>query len=479
MLTFDVRIYEIEVRQGRPKPYRVRWRVGTKKHSKSYAVKAQADGRRSQLLEARRKGEQFDTDLGLPSSELREQNTVTWFQHSVDYAQMKWPHSSAKHRAGIADALATVTSVWVTTRWRKPIKALRLALYSWAFRMVRNPDAEAEQKFLPRMAVEDPPREIAEALAWIQKNSLPLTDVARSETVRKGLEAISTKLDGGRAAENTTKRKKTVLSNAFLYAMERERLEADPLRRVDWTPPSTDDEVDFRYVPNQHQAKALITGVRDQGERGEHLEAFFGCIYYAAMRPGEVAALRKSDCTLPEGDDEWGELLLSESRPEVARGWTDEGTPYEKRGLKRRARTATRSVPIPPILVRLLRDHIKRYGTAPDGRLFRAARGGRVRSTEYCDLWKAAREEALTPHEFESPLAETPYANRHAGISLLILAGVEPPEVARRAGHSLAVLYHVYAKILRGRESYANDLISAALQEPEPLPEGGALQSPC
>ncbi|WP_254712201.1 hypothetical protein [Streptomyces sp. TRM64462] len=189
-------------------------------------------------------------------------------------------------------------------------------------------------------------------------------------------------------------------------------------------------------------------------------------------------APRKSDCTLPEDDDEWGELRLSESRPEVARGWTDEGTPYEKRGLKRRARTATRSVPIPPVLVRLLRDHIKRYGTAPDGRLFRAASGGRVRSTEYCDLWKAAREEALTPHEFESPLAETPYANRHAGISLLILAGIEPPEVARRAGHSLAVLYHVYAKILRGRETHANELISAALREPAAPPEGGGRKGP-
>ncbi|OII67461.1 tyrosine-type recombinase/integrase [Streptomyces sp. CC77] len=478
MLTFDVRIYAIEIRQGRPKPYRVRWRVGTKKHSESYTVKAQADGRRSQLLEARRKGEQFDTDEGLPTSELRERNSVTWFEHAVDYAQMKWPHASAKHRASIAETLATVTPVWTTATCRQPKKTLRLALYAWAFRMVRNPDPNAEDKFLPRMKTEDPPPDIAAALAWIAKSSLPLTDVARPEHVRKGLAAVSTKLNGQKAAENTTRRKRTVLSNAFRYALERDRLDADPLKRVDWAPPATDDEVDFRFVPNTEQVRRLLEGVRRQGDRGEHLVAFFGCLYYAAMRPGEIAALRSTDCVLPTTDGGWGELLLAENRPEVGSGWTDDGTPYDKRGLKRRARKSTRPVPIPPVLVHLLQEHRKRYGTAPDGRLFRAAQGGRVRSTEYCEVWKQAREAALSPEEAASPLAQRPYALRHAGVSLWIQAGVDPPEVARRAGHSLTVLYRIYAKVLRGRETHANELISAALQEPKALPEDSTLQSP-
>lgn len=72
---------------------------------------------------------------------------------------------------------------------------------------------------------------------------------------------------------------------------------------------------------------------------------------------------------------------MEESRPEVGSGWTDSGESYEKRGLKRRACRATRSVPVPPVLVRVLREHMHRYGTADDGRLFRAAQGGRVRST--------------------------------------------------------------------------------------------------
>jgi hypothetical protein len=36
----------------------------------------------------------------------------------------------------------------------------------------------------------------------------------------------------------------------------------------------------------------------------------------------------------------------------------------------------TRIIPIPPVLVRLLRAHIKGFGTAPDGRTFQTAWGG-------------------------------------------------------------------------------------------------------
>jgi integrase len=196
-------------------------------------------------------------------------------------------------------------------------------------------------------------------------------------------------------------------------------------------------------VPGPDVARALLGAVRDSGARGQHLHAFFGCLYYAAMRPGEIVALKESNCTLPpntpEAVKEWGELLLGESRPEVGKGWTEDGTSYEKRGLKRRRSGATRSVPTPPVLVHLLREHIATHGTADDGRLFRAARGGRVSSTEYCDLWERARKAVLTPSEVKSDLAAVPYSLRHAGVSLWIKSGVAPAEVAARAGHSIAV----------------------------------------
>ena len=44
-----------------------------------------------------------------------------------------------------------------------------------------------------------------------------------------------------------------------------------------------------------------------------------------------------------------------------------------------------------------------------------------------------------------SPLAETPYALRHACVSTWLNGGVEPPRVAEWAGHSVEVLLKVLA----------------------------------
>ncbi|WP_223182463.1 MULTISPECIES: tyrosine-type recombinase/integrase [unclassified Streptomyces] len=441
-----------------PGPFELRWRVGARPHSRSFKLKPQADGRRSELLAALRNREQFDEETGIPASELAELTTPTWYEHVTAYVLMKWPKAAAKHRASIAETLATITPVFASSSRGAPKPpVLRKALYGWAFRAVR--DEEGTLRL--RHQVEEPPADVAAALAWIAEHTYKMTEVARSDRLRTALDAISVKLDGNPAADNTVNRKRMVLSNVLRYAVERAILPANPLGGVDWTAPTTDDEVDFRYVPNPKQAASLIESVRQTSERGEHLAAFFGCLYYAAMRPSEIAALRDADCTLPETG--WGELVLAGSRPEVGSGWTDDGKSYDERGLKRRARKATRPVPIPPVLTAMLREHKERYGVAADGTLFRAAEGGRVNSTEYCAIWDAARLKALSAREAETPLADVPYSLRHAGVSLWINSGVDPVEVARRAGHSLTVLFRFYAKILRGQQDKANALIEQGL----------------
>ncbi|GGR81224.1 hypothetical protein GCM10010252_19680 [Streptomyces aureoverticillatus] len=217
--------------------------------------------------------------------------------------------------------------------------------------------------------------------------------------------------------------------------------------------------------PGPKLAKQLIIAVGAQGVRGRHLMAFFGCLYYAANRPGEAASLCETDFTLPE--EGWGEVLLSSSTPRVASGWTDTGESYDSRGLKKRARKATRAAPIPPVLVRLIRDHIKEFGTAEDGRLFRAVKGGHLLSKEYGEVWKASRKAVLSESEATTPLADVPYSPRHAGVSLWLESGVSPAEVARRAGHSIAVLFRFYAKAIHRSQERSNRQIERALEEAE------------
>ncbi|MGW2366897.1 tyrosine-type recombinase/integrase [Streptomyces sp. NPDC001667] len=465
MLTYDVDVWSIRKRADRAKPHQVRWRVGPNTFGKSFKLSTQADGRRTELLAALRDRQPFDTESGLPEAELKELLAPTWYAHARAYVAMKWPTVSAKHRASIADALATLTPALVTdTRGAPKPRVLRAALYSWAFRLCH----DSEEKWKPRTELETPPEHIAAALNWIERKSLKITDLNTPSVLRSALHALSLKTDGKAAAANTVNRKVPIFSNALRYAVECELLTTIPLDKVDWTAPETDDEIDFRYVPGAGLSKRLIDATVEQGARGEHLRAFFGCLYYAAMRPAEVTDLRKSACHLP--DEGWGELVFGASTPRVGSAWTDTGESFDTRGLKRRARKATRSVPIPPVLVRIVREHIETYGVAEDGRLFRASRGGHLLSKEYGEIWKAARLSVLSEADAATPLAEKPYSLRHAGVSLWLTSGVAPAEVARRAGHSIAVLFRFYAKVIHGSQKRSNEQIERALMDEDEEP---------
>jgi integrase len=453
MLTYDVRIYSIETRRDRPKPYRLRWLVGSRKHSKSYTLKAQADGRRSELMTALRRQEQFDDESGLPVSELRAQHSgVSWYEHARAYIDRKWDDAPAKSRKGYADALATITPALMKDAAGAPApELLRKALYGWAFN--RNRWSEHQ------------PADITAALRWVEKNSVPISALEDPATLRLALDALGRKMDGKAAAASTARRKRACLSDVLGMAAEAQHFTTpvSPLNSVKWRAPKTAETVDPETVPNPVQVDALLRKVRDQGARGEKLEAFFGCLYFAAMRPAEATALRIEQCHLPVTG--WGTLVLRGGVVRVGRSWTDDGSAHERRHLKARAVQESRPVPIPPPFVRLLRHHIETYGSAPDGRLFRTERGGLLQESGYGEVWARARRATLGDQAASSLLARRPYDLRHAGVSLWLSSGVEPIECARRAGHSVAVLFRVYAKVLAQSQDQANQKIDAALND--------------
>jgi integrase len=262
--------------------------------------------------------------------------------------------------------------------------------------------------------------------------------------------------------------------NALGYAVEQGHLPANPVDRIQWTAPAVAQSVDRRVVVSPAQARNLLAAVRGLSERGQHLEAFYGCLYYAALRPSEAVMLRHSDLHLPAKG--WGRIVLAASASRAGRSWTDHGTARQERGLKHRAAHETRTIPIPPDLVRLLRAHIRRYGTTPDGRIFQTARGGIIQDSAYSAVWAEARNTALTEAQYRSPLGRRPYDLRHAAVSLWLNSGVPATEVARRAGHGVAVLLKIYAHCIDGQATAANQRIAEALDiqdaEQDPGDEG-------
>ena len=254
--------------------------------------------------------------------------------------------------------------------------------------------------------------------------SRPVSSLRDLAVIRGVLDALTVRLDGKPAAATSVYRKRAVFYNALGLAVERRLLLNNPVDQVQWTAPDVAEAVDRRVVASPAQVCALLDAVRDQPRRGEYLVAFFGCLYYAGMRPAEVVALRAGDCELPTSG--WGRLQLARSEPWAGQEWTNNGEARERRALKRRASNTVRTVPIPAELVGLLRAHLETFGTGEAGAVFRNERGGPFNEASARRTWAKARLSALTEEQVHSPLARRPYDLRHAAASLWLNNSVPP-----------------------------------------------------
>jgi integrase len=308
------------------------------------------------------------------------------------------------------------------------------------------------------------------AIAWVEANTVQLAALTDAGRVRSALDTIATRMDGKQAAAATVARKRAVFSGALRYAVELGHLDRHPMERVKWTAPKTAEGVDRGVVVNPSQARALLAAVK---ERIPELVAFFGCLYYAALRPEEALHLREHQYERPRKKGGWGWLHLNGATVTVGTAWGDGDGPIEDRALKHRAKTETRDVPAAPALCDLLDWHLEEYGSGPEGRLFVTRRGpggmvvpGKPRpvpNNTYTTVWRKARQSALTPTEQRSALARRPYDLRHAAVSTWLNAGVAAPQVAEWAGHSVHVLLKVYARCVDGQGSAARQRIESLL----------------
>ncbi|NGO79207.1 site-specific integrase [Streptomyces sp. YC504] len=456
--SFDVRLWKVGKINSKTRPYQLRWKVGGKVSSATFATVTLADGRRSQLRQAMNKGEPFRISDGLPASEVRAAEAAaqvrrdpTWFDFSREYMATRWRGDAAKTREGLADSLASAALAMLGEASNPPsLEDVRLAT-RWTV--------------VPAHASEEPPEGLKPVCAWLADHSLRLSALRDPRVVREVHYRLSFKLDDSPAASDTYKRRRRGFNTAMEYAIQEGYLEENPLAGLRRPTASGDDQVDPRVLVNEVQGRQLLTAVSYVGSvhrnRGRRLVAFFGCILYAAMRPAEGVGLKRADCDLPEKG--WGTLTLRETRPVSGKKWTDSGERHDRRGLKSRERGKERVVPIPPILVAMLRDHLNEFGTAKDGRVFHNERGGVLGSSSYWRVWQEARPLALPPNKVASPLAQKPYHLRSTCITNWLRAGLPVAEVARRAGNSPEVIHRRYAGVIDETETENNKKIEQAM----------------
>jgi hypothetical protein len=205
--TYDVRVYRTEVYKGvKVTTYRVRWKAGDRLWNEGFRTAAHADSFRSALITAARKGEAFSLATGRPTAWERGEADTSWYEFACAYVDMKWKQASAKYRKDIARALTAATSAMLTEAQGRPDDAsIRRALLRWGF--------NTKQR-------SEPPAEVGEVLAWVARNSAPVSALAEAATARRMLDQATGRLDGKTAAASTARRHRTILANAMDYAVE-------------------------------------------------------------------------------------------------------------------------------------------------------------------------------------------------------------------------------------------------------------------
>ncbi|GHG80734.1 integrase [Streptomyces griseocarneus] len=122
-------------------------------------------------------------------------------------------------------------------------------------------------------------------------------------------------------------------------------------------------------------------------------------------------------------------------------------------------------------LTKILREHIRAEGLKPGDRLFQGEKGGILAGSVIRRAWRTARQEVLTPHEFDSPLGRRVYDWRNTRLTKWLNYGVPPAQVAEWAGTSVAVLLATYARCIVGQLPDLKRRIEAGGDLPE-LSEG-------
>ncbi|MFK4091112.1 tyrosine-type recombinase/integrase [Kribbella sp. NPDC020789] len=467
-LSYDVRFQKTEVVVNkRSTSYKVRWTVSKEPFKKAFGTTKLATSFLSKLTTAAREGVPFDVKSGLPEPMAKALYTRSWFEHACQYVDAKWTHSSPGHRRGISETLTIATLALLGRGNGRPTDAeIKKALHGWAFsRTARNGQA---------VDVAGVPRQYAAAIHWLRDNTLDMSELQRKEIVRGALDRLATKADGKPAAARTITRRRATLHGALRYAVEMEVLPSNPMENLQWKSPQSSVRIDPRLLPNRRTVDLLLAAIE---EFCPWLVAFFGCMYFALMRPAEARHLNLDNLAhLPE--EGWGELLLDGSTQQSGERWTDDGEVRQERPLKHRPVSTTRRVPIPPALVQLLRSHLERFGTGPDGHLFvtRTGRFGRPVPVAYCKpvhpntvgrVWAKARLKVLTADQIAKHLAARPYDLRHAGITYQLNAGVTALQVSEWAGNSVKVVLEVYAGCIDGHAQTALEVLQRAVERDE------------
>ena len=209
---------------------------------------------------------------------------------------------------------------------------------------------------------------------WMSKYCLPLGELDR-ERIADIDRKLGLKLDGSTMAANTANRIRIIARASVQSAIEAGAIAADawPQRsktRARRKVARTRRSVDVRALPSPAAMAEAIDAIVTQQPGSKTYRVITAVAYYAGLRPSEVVMLRVRSTVLP--DEGWGRLDVTEA--DIS--FDEPGEP----------KTGPRSVPIPPVLVAILREWAEQNNlTSPERLLFRTRNNTRPSGSTQAD----------------------------------------------------------------------------------------------
>jgi hypothetical protein len=213
---------------------------------------------------------------------------VSFLAHAREYAAFSWKDAASKSRVSILETLSRIVPVVTRNIPGAPDPGvLRSALRKDLNQGTHGGQLDGAER---------------KALAWLEKASRPVSAFEIDAVVCDVLDALAVNLDGTQAAPEYFSRRRRVLHRVLGYAVRKQRLEKNPLSKGNlpesWAPPQVPDAAsDPRCMGSPALITEMLAACSYVGYRqGPRFVAFYGCMYYAMMRPAEVAALTRDGC---------------------------------------------------------------------------------------------------------------------------------------------------------------------------------------
>ena len=426
----EVQVFGLQKRPQTKKnkrPWAVRWAVDGRQRSRTFATKAEADRVRMLLAHAQHRGEAFDEETGEPLSWRPAETGVTVYAWARRWLAEQWPEWQPRTRDSAVEAIVRFVPLAVNSSAPPAPVGLRAHL-----KICMRPGST--------VSVDDPFED------WLAAWSLPLKDLDRP-TLAEIDRLLGLGDSGQQLAASSSGRFRKVARSCIRRAVDLEILAADP-----WPPAPrgrsrrkstrVKKSIDIRSLPGPATMALALDAMVSHQPASSTYQLMTAVMYYAGLRPSETVMLRPHALHLPaEG---WGRIDVLEA--DIS--FDEPGEP----------KTGERSVPIPPVLVAMLRSWLASHDFATDELIFRSRTGRRPHPSNWARCWQLALGK-IGCH----PLRV--YDCRHAAATTWLSAGVPLGEVARRMGHSVETLVSTYVGALSGDEQIANERIETLLAQ--------------